>query len=52
MTSPETLHTKDAFNEYSFLLVTHMAIFDTRFGRYGFLNSGYGAELIPDRMDR
>jgi hypothetical protein len=31
---------------------THMAYSDTRFCRYGFLNSGYGAEPIPDRTDR
>jgi hypothetical protein len=52
MTFPETLHTKNAVNEYSFTSVTHMAYSDTRFGRYGFLMSGYGAELILDRTDR
>jgi hypothetical protein len=40
MTSPETLYTKNAFNEYSFLLVTHMAYFDTRFGLCRLLKSG------------
>jgi hypothetical protein len=52
MTLPETLHMKNAVNEHSFTLVTHMAYSDTRFGRYEFLKSGYGAELILDRMDR
>jgi hypothetical protein len=40
MTSRETLYTKNADNEHSFPLVTHMAYFDTRFGRYGLLKSG------------
>jgi hypothetical protein len=48
MTSPETMYTKNAFNKYIFTPVTHMAYYDTRFGRYGFLKSGYGAELILD----
>jgi hypothetical protein len=52
MTFPETLYMKNAVNEHSFTPVSHMAYSDTRFGRYGFLNSGYGAELILDRMDR
>jgi hypothetical protein len=52
MTSPETLYTKNAINELNFTPVTHTAYSDTWFGRYGFLKSGYGAELIPDRMDR
>jgi hypothetical protein len=38
MTSLETLYTKNVANELSFLLVTHMTYFDTRFGRYGFLS--------------
>jgi hypothetical protein len=42
----ETLHTKIAINELSFLLVTHTAYFETRFGRHGLLKSGYGAELF------
>jgi hypothetical protein len=46
MTSPETLYTKNAANEHSFLLVTNIAYFETRFGSYGFLKSGYGAELF------
>jgi hypothetical protein len=52
MTFPETLHTKNAINEHSFMSVTHMAYSDTRFGCYGFLKLGYGAELILDRTDR
>jgi hypothetical protein len=43
---PETLYTKNAINELSFTLVTHTAYSDRRFRRYGFLNSGYGAELF------
>jgi hypothetical protein len=39
MTSPETLHMKNVANELRFPLVTHMARFDIRFGRYGILNS-------------
>jgi hypothetical protein len=52
MTSRETLHTKNAVNKYRFTSVTHMAYSDTRFGRYEFLNSGYDAEVILDRMGR
>jgi hypothetical protein len=40
MTFPETLNTKDADNELSFPLVTHMAYSDARFGSYGILKSG------------
>jgi hypothetical protein len=46
MTSQETLYTKNAANDHSFPLVTHTAYFNTWFGRYGFLKSGYGAELF------
>jgi hypothetical protein len=46
MTSPETLNTKFAVNELSFLLVTHMVYSDARFDSYGILMSGQGAELI------
>jgi hypothetical protein len=46
MTSLETLYTKNAVNELSFLLITHTDYFDTRFGCYGFLKLGYGAELF------
>jgi hypothetical protein len=52
MTSLETLYTKNIVNELNFPLITHTACFDIRFGRYGFLKSGYGAELILDRTDR
>jgi hypothetical protein len=52
MTFLESLHMKNAINEHSFTSVTHMDYSDTRFGRYGFSESGYGAELILDRMDR
>jgi hypothetical protein len=40
MTSPETLNTKVAVNELSFLLVTHMVYSDARFDRLdiGFSN--------------
>jgi hypothetical protein len=40
MTSPETLYTKKAINEYSFLLVTHTAYFDRPFGHYELLKLG------------
>jgi hypothetical protein len=46
MISPEPLYMKNAINELSFPLVTHMTYFDTRFGCYGFLKLGYGAELF------
>jgi hypothetical protein len=46
MTFPETLHTKNAVNEHSFTSVTRIADSDTRFGHYGFLKTGYGAELF------
>jgi hypothetical protein len=46
MTSPETLNTKFAINELSFLLVTHTVNSDARFDSYGVLNIGQGAELI------
>jgi hypothetical protein len=51
MTSPEILYTKDVNNELSFLLVTHTTYFDLRFGRYGFLKSGFSAGQILDRLD-
>jgi hypothetical protein len=50
MTSPETLYMKNVANKFSFLLVTHMTHFDLRYGRYGFLKSGYSADLILDRL--
>jgi hypothetical protein len=52
MTFLETFHTKNAVNKHIFMLVTHTAYSNAWFCRYGFLKSGYGAELISDRMDR
>jgi hypothetical protein len=46
MTSLKTLYMKNAVNVLSFPMVTHTAYFDTRFGCYGFLKLGYGAELF------
>jgi hypothetical protein len=51
MTSLETFYTKNAINELRFPLVTHMAYFNTRFGRYGILKTGYSADQILDRLD-
>jgi hypothetical protein len=50
MTSPETSYTKNIANELSFLLVTHMTHFNIQFGCDGFFKSGYGDELILDRL--
>jgi hypothetical protein len=52
MTSPETSYTKNGTNELGFPLVTQTTYSGIRFGRYGFLKSGYGADLISDRTDR
>jgi hypothetical protein len=52
MTFPETLNTKVSYNELSFPLVTHMAYYDARFGSYGILKSGRGAENFLDRLCR
>jgi hypothetical protein len=52
MTFPETLNTKVADNDLSFPLVTHMAYSDARFGSYGILKSGLGAESFLDRLCR
>jgi hypothetical protein len=52
MTFPETLNTKVADNDLSFPLVTHMAFSDARFGSYGILKSGRGAENFLDRLCR
>jgi hypothetical protein len=52
MTFPETLNTKVADNEIRFPLVTHMAYSDARFGSYGILKSGRGAENFLDRLCR
>jgi hypothetical protein len=50
MTSLETSYKKNIANEISFLLVTYTTHFNIWFGRYGFLNLGYSAELILDRL--
>jgi hypothetical protein len=52
MTFLETLNTKVADNDLSFPLVTHMAYSDARFGSYGILKSGRGAENFLDRLCR
>jgi hypothetical protein len=52
MTFPETLSTKNAVNELSFPLVTHTVNSNARFGSYGVLKSGQGAENFLDRLDR
>jgi hypothetical protein len=52
MTFPETLNTKIANSKLSFPLVTHMALSDVRFGSYGILKSGRGAENFLDRLCR
>jgi hypothetical protein len=49
MTSPETLNTKVAINELSFLLVTHMVYSNARFDSYRILKSGPGTENFLDR---
>jgi hypothetical protein len=50
MTSSEISYIKNITNELNFLLVTDITHFGIRFGRYRFLKSGYGAELILDRL--
>jgi hypothetical protein len=50
ITSPETLYTKNVVNKLSFLVVTHMTCLNIRFGRYGFLKSGFSARQIRDRL--
>jgi hypothetical protein len=50
MTSPETWYMKNVFHELRFLVVTHTTYFDIRFGRYRFLNSGFSARQILDRL--
>jgi hypothetical protein len=50
MTSPETSYPENVTNALRFLLVTHRTCFDIRLGCYGFLMSGYGAELILDSL--
>jgi hypothetical protein len=49
-TSLEILYMKIFINELSFLLVTHTTCFDTQFGRYGFLKSGFFADQVLDRL--
>jgi hypothetical protein len=51
MNSQKTLYTKNVANELRFPLVSHTTCFDTWFGHYGFLKSGYGAGQILDRLD-
>jgi hypothetical protein len=51
ITSPETLNTKIAFNEFSFLLVTHTVYSDARFDSYEILKLGQGCENYPDKLD-
>jgi hypothetical protein len=41
---------KNVINELSFPLVTHTTYFDTQFGSYGFLKSGYRAGHILGRL--
>jgi hypothetical protein len=41
-----------AVNKLSFPLVTHTVDSDARFGGYGILKSGQGAENFMDRLDR
>jgi hypothetical protein len=52
MTFLETLNTKVADNKLIFLLVTRMTYSDARFGSYGILKSGRGAENFLDRLCR
>jgi hypothetical protein len=49
MTFPETLNTKVAINELSFLLVTHTVYSYARFDRYDILKSARGGENFLDR---
>jgi hypothetical protein len=50
MTSPEISYMKNVVNKLSFLPVTHTTCFVIWFGRYGFLKSGYSAELTLDTL--
>jgi hypothetical protein len=43
------LEYKNAINELSFPLVTHIVDSDARFCSHGILKFGQGAEQIPDR---
>jgi hypothetical protein len=51
MTTVETLNTKLAINELSFLLVTHTSDFDAGFDCYGILKSGQGAEKLSGQIN-
>jgi hypothetical protein len=50
MTSLEALYMKNVVNELRFFLVTHMTCLNIRFGRYGFLKSGFSADPVLDRL--
>jgi hypothetical protein len=50
MTLPETFYMKDAINEPSFPLITHMTSFDIEINRYEFFMSDFTAEQILDRL--
>jgi hypothetical protein len=52
MTFPETLNTKVADSELIFPLLSHMTYSIARFGSYGILKSGRGAENFLDRLCR
>jgi hypothetical protein len=52
MTSPETLNSKVAVHELSFLLVIHMVYSDAQFDRYEILKLGRGDENFLDILDR
>jgi hypothetical protein len=49
MTTPETLNSKIAVNELSFLRVTHTAYSNARFASYMILKLGQGDEYFLDR---
>jgi hypothetical protein len=44
------MFTKNVVNELRFLLVSHTTYFDTRFGHYGFLKSGFSSDNNLDRL--
>jgi hypothetical protein len=50
MMSPETLYTKNVFNELRFLPITHTTYFDIRFGCYEFLKSDFRTDQVMDRL--
>jgi hypothetical protein len=51
MTSLETSYMKNITNELSFLLVTHMTLFDIRFGCYCALKFCFSSGHFVDRLD-